>query len=404
MVGQIVSNCVTAHTCLSDWVRVRRIDPERWDGLASRRGTRVNPWMTPPPELPSLDSPGNNALVGTPVARTDAWLAKLPSGIPGPVPAWFDRLTMRGALAGMLEAAREAIAAQTSPIRARRLSGTALDATGARAGKRNWWLCVFRRRTAPSSPSSRRAANAWSRGPAAVSAPISGPNLWPVPLISSATPNMPSAPATASSRPAYVAGENVARTRDPEGLCRASRGSSAIAWLARRRTRPASSSSASSRRSGGICSSSPPTGPYRRPTTAPDVRYAPAPCSGKLLTVFAPAGARSSLAVSSPASKPPTGAREAIRLTIASMPLATASEPHAATGGSSIYTNSGLGGRIILFLKQNHVERLERWRCQPEYKLPQARQCDAIRMIEGLAVICIRKVVEHILRKQPAQC
>ena len=50
-----------------------------------------------------------------------------------------------GALVNMLEAARDPFAAQTSLIRARLLSGTALesDETGVRVGKRNWWLWVF---------------------------------------------------------------------------------------------------------------------------------------------------------------------------------------------------------------------------------------------------------------------
>jgi transposase len=50
-----------------------------------------------------------------------------------------------GALINMLEAAREAIAAQINHIRARLLSGTILqsDETGLRVGKKNWWLWVF---------------------------------------------------------------------------------------------------------------------------------------------------------------------------------------------------------------------------------------------------------------------
>ncbi|MGB6663404.1 MAG: IS66 family transposase, partial [Methylocella sp.] len=50
-----------------------------------------------------------------------------------------------GALVNMLEAAREAFAAQINHIRARLLSGTILqsDETGLRVGKRNWWLWVF---------------------------------------------------------------------------------------------------------------------------------------------------------------------------------------------------------------------------------------------------------------------
>jgi len=47
-----------------------------------------------------------------------------------------------GALVNMLEVARHPFATQTSLIRARLLSGTALesDETGVRIGKRNWWL------------------------------------------------------------------------------------------------------------------------------------------------------------------------------------------------------------------------------------------------------------------------
>jgi transposase len=50
-----------------------------------------------------------------------------------------------GALVNMLDASREAFAAQTNLIRARLLSGTALesDETGLRVGKKNWWLWVF---------------------------------------------------------------------------------------------------------------------------------------------------------------------------------------------------------------------------------------------------------------------
>jgi transposase len=50
-----------------------------------------------------------------------------------------------GALVNILSAAREPVAAQTSLIKARLLSGTALasDETGLRVGKANWWLWVF---------------------------------------------------------------------------------------------------------------------------------------------------------------------------------------------------------------------------------------------------------------------
>ena len=50
-----------------------------------------------------------------------------------------------GALVNMLDASRGAFAAQRSTIRARLLSGTALqsDETGLRVGKSNWWLWVF---------------------------------------------------------------------------------------------------------------------------------------------------------------------------------------------------------------------------------------------------------------------
>jgi transposase len=50
-----------------------------------------------------------------------------------------------GALVNMLEASRAAFATQRSAIRARLLSGTALqsDETGLRVGKTNWWLWVF---------------------------------------------------------------------------------------------------------------------------------------------------------------------------------------------------------------------------------------------------------------------
>ena len=50
-----------------------------------------------------------------------------------------------GALVNMLDASREAFAAQKSRIQARLLSGTALqsDETGLRVGKKNWWFWVF---------------------------------------------------------------------------------------------------------------------------------------------------------------------------------------------------------------------------------------------------------------------
>lgn len=50
-----------------------------------------------------------------------------------------------GALVNILDDSRPAFAAQTSLIKARLLSGTALasDETGVRAGKANWWLWVF---------------------------------------------------------------------------------------------------------------------------------------------------------------------------------------------------------------------------------------------------------------------
>ena len=50
-----------------------------------------------------------------------------------------------GALVNMLEASRDAFAEQVGAIRAKLLSGTALqsDETGLRVGKSNWWLWVF---------------------------------------------------------------------------------------------------------------------------------------------------------------------------------------------------------------------------------------------------------------------
>jgi transposase len=50
-----------------------------------------------------------------------------------------------GALVNMLDASRDAFAAQTNQIRTHLLSGTALesDETGLRVGKKNWWLWVF---------------------------------------------------------------------------------------------------------------------------------------------------------------------------------------------------------------------------------------------------------------------
>lgn len=50
-----------------------------------------------------------------------------------------------GAIVNMLEAARDCFATQMKAIRARLLSGTALqsDETGLRVGKKNWWLWVF---------------------------------------------------------------------------------------------------------------------------------------------------------------------------------------------------------------------------------------------------------------------
>ena len=53
-----------------------------------------------------------------------------------------------GALVNMLAAARQAFQRQTSLIRERLLSGTAIqsDETGLRVGKQNWWLWVFHHR------------------------------------------------------------------------------------------------------------------------------------------------------------------------------------------------------------------------------------------------------------------
>lgn len=50
-----------------------------------------------------------------------------------------------GALVNILEASREAFAEQTSVLKRKLLSGTALasDETGVRVGKANWWLWVF---------------------------------------------------------------------------------------------------------------------------------------------------------------------------------------------------------------------------------------------------------------------
>jgi transposase len=50
-----------------------------------------------------------------------------------------------GAIVNMLDAARDCFATQMKAIRARLLSGTALqsDETGLRVGKKNWWLWVF---------------------------------------------------------------------------------------------------------------------------------------------------------------------------------------------------------------------------------------------------------------------
>jgi transposase len=60
----------------------------------------------------------------------------------------FDLLGLdisEGALVNILDAARDAFAAQTDSIRARLLSGTILqsDETGLRVGKTNWWFWVF---------------------------------------------------------------------------------------------------------------------------------------------------------------------------------------------------------------------------------------------------------------------
>ena len=57
----------------------------------------------------------------------------------------FGLTISEGALVAILDASRPAFAAQTSLIKARLLSGTALasDETGVRVGKANWWLWVF---------------------------------------------------------------------------------------------------------------------------------------------------------------------------------------------------------------------------------------------------------------------
>jgi transposase len=154
-----------------------------------------------------------------------------------------------GALVNMLEAARHPFATQTSLIRARLLSGTALesDETGVRVGKRNWWLWVFHHKDSAvfvADPS--RGKNVVStflgdfRPDFWVSDRYGGQLGWAekenqiclahfirdvqyaidagdsifAPPASPARPRLPHRPAT-----------RAAHGCDPEGLCRASRGS-----------------------------------------------------------------------------------------------------------------------------------------------------------------------------------
>jgi transposase len=74
------------------------------------------------------------AVQGVPMARLTDVLKDL-----------FGLEISEGALVNILSAARKSFAAQTSLIKARLLSGTALasDETGMRVGKANWWLWVF---------------------------------------------------------------------------------------------------------------------------------------------------------------------------------------------------------------------------------------------------------------------
>jgi Transposase IS66 family len=116
----------------------------------------------------------------------------------------------------MLEAAREAFAAQINHIRAPLLSGTILqsDETGLRVGKRNWWLWVFHH------DDSAIFVIEPSRGKCVVEGFLGAfrPDFWvsdryggqmgwakkairSASLISFATCNMPSTPATAFPHP-----------------------------------------------------------------------------------------------------------------------------------------------------------------------------------------------------------
>lgn len=121
-----------------------------------------------------------------------------------------------GALVNMLEAAREAFAAQINHIRARLLSGTILqsDETGLRVGKRNWWLWVFHHDDSAIFVIEPSRGKCVVEGFLGASAPISGSRTataarWAgrkkairsASLISFATCNMPSTPATAFSHP-----------------------------------------------------------------------------------------------------------------------------------------------------------------------------------------------------------
>jgi len=97
-------------------------------------------------------------------SRSNGWRRFCPI-FSGSTSAWLDRLTMRGAPVGMLDASREAFAAQAKAIRRRLLSGTALqpDETGRRVGMRSW----------PKVPASKACRNGQRRASATRTAPAS---------------------------------------------------------------------------------------------------------------------------------------------------------------------------------------------------------------------------------------
>ena len=135
---------------------------------------------------------------------------------------------------GALDASLDAFATQTNAIRARLLSGTALepDETGLRVARKNWWLWVFHHEDSAvfvARPTRAKTVVADFLGAVRpdfwVSDRYRGQMGWAIKAnqvclaISSATCNTPQTPATASSRPncAICSGAPAASASDDQG-------------------------------------------------------------------------------------------------------------------------------------------------------------------------------------------